>query len=98
MSNRSSSPEPTQVIKKIEEAKAILRDIGLPPAQQNQRSALTLLALLNLKVDTPWTEAMQVVVGSRSRCAYYLLPSTYHTRLWITSHHRLEQVANVTNF
>jgi type II restriction enzyme len=63
MSNNPSFPEPTQAIKKMEEAKAILRDMGLPPAQQNERSALTLLALLNLKVDTPWTEASNPLLG-----------------------------------
>jgi hypothetical protein len=39
---------------KIEEAIAILRDIGLPSQQQNERSGLTLLALGDLKKETPW--------------------------------------------
>src|SRR3569832_420683 len=47
----------TQVTQRTEEAKAILRDLGLPTAQQNERSALTLLALLDLKPNTPWSEA-----------------------------------------
>ena len=34
--------------KRIDEAIEVLKHIGLPPAQQNKRSALTLLALLNL--------------------------------------------------
>ncbi len=42
---------------KIEEAIAILKDLGLPRAQQNERSALTLLALIDLKEDTPWPES-----------------------------------------
>ncbi len=37
--------------KRIGEALAILRDLGMPPAQQNERSALTLLALLELTPD-----------------------------------------------
>jgi BsuBI/PstI restriction endonuclease HTH domain len=52
-----------EVLKKIEEAKAILRDIGLPIAQQNERSALTLLALLNLKVNTPWNSCSNPLLG-----------------------------------
>ncbi|MEW5856134.1 MAG: BsuBI/PstI family type II restriction endonuclease [Cyanobacteriota bacterium] len=52
-----------QVLQKIEEAKAILRDIGLPLAQQNERSALTLLALLNLKADAPWSNAANPLLG-----------------------------------
>lgn len=42
---------------KIEEAIAILKDLGLPKAQQNERSALTLLALIESKEDTPWSES-----------------------------------------
>jgi len=40
---------------KIEETVAILKTLGLPAAQQNERSALTLLALLDLKKDATWT-------------------------------------------
>src|SRR5438552_2030982 len=39
---------------KINEAKEILKDLGLPPAQQNKLSALTLLALCGLKKKDPW--------------------------------------------
>ena len=39
---------------KIQEAQRILRDLGLPPAQQNEISALTLLALCNLTETAPW--------------------------------------------
>jgi len=42
---------------KIEEAIAILKSLGLPKAQQNERSALTLLALVDLKEETPWSES-----------------------------------------
>ena len=39
---------------KIQEAQRILQELGLPPAQQNEISALTLLALCNLNETTPW--------------------------------------------
>ncbi len=42
---------------RIEEAITILNALGLPKAQQNERSALTLLALLDSKKDTPWLES-----------------------------------------
>jgi len=42
---------------KMNEAIAILRALGLPKAQQNERSALTLLALLDMKKHTPWSKS-----------------------------------------
>ena len=43
--------------KRIVEAQAILKALGLPKAQQNQISALTLLALCGLQPNDPWTQA-----------------------------------------
>ncbi len=40
---------------KIDEAIGILKTLGLPKAQQNERSGLTLLALLDLKENSPWS-------------------------------------------
>lgn len=42
---------------KIAEAQVILKALGLPSAQQNDMSALTLLALCSIKEDTPWADA-----------------------------------------
>lgn len=42
---------------KIEQAVGILNSMGLPRAQVNDRGGLTLLALLDLKEDAPWSEA-----------------------------------------
>jgi adenine-specific DNA-methyltransferase len=42
---------------KIAEAIEILKAFGLPRAQHNERSALTLLAVLDLREKTPWPEA-----------------------------------------
>lgn len=47
---------------KIDEAITILESLGLPKAQQNERSALTLLALIDLKEDTPWSESRKRVI------------------------------------
>ncbi|MCX5792450.1 MAG: BsuBI/PstI family type II restriction endonuclease [Elusimicrobia bacterium] len=42
---------------KIKQATLILKDLGLPRAQQNDRSALTLLALLDLSPRSEWKDA-----------------------------------------
>jgi adenine-specific DNA-methyltransferase len=42
---------------KIDEAITILESLGLPKAQQNERSALTLLALIDLKEDKHWSKS-----------------------------------------
>jgi adenine-specific DNA-methyltransferase len=42
---------------KIEQAQEILEALGLPAAQQNEISALTLLSLAQLSEDTPWKNA-----------------------------------------
>jgi hypothetical protein len=47
---------------KIDEGIEILRSLGLPRAQQNERSALTLLALLDLKEDDSWFGAKQRLI------------------------------------
>jgi adenine-specific DNA-methyltransferase len=57
MANDASALHHTQAQKRKTEALAILKDIGLPREQQNERSALTLLALLHVEPDTPWFEA-----------------------------------------
>ena len=47
----------TGLMSKLTEATQILRDLGLPAAQQNDRSALTLLALAALGPRTSWSDA-----------------------------------------
>lgn len=47
----------------IEAAHQIILSLGLPRAQQNERSALCLLALLNLTPDKAWAEAENPLVG-----------------------------------
>ena len=48
---------------KIAAALQILVDLGLPRAQQNDRSALTLLALLDLQPEMDWKRASAPLVG-----------------------------------
>ena len=47
----------------IEAANQIIISLGLPRAQQNERSALSLLALLNLTPGKPWAQAENPLVG-----------------------------------
>ncbi|MGH8335698.1 MAG: BsuBI/PstI family type II restriction endonuclease, partial [Gammaproteobacteria bacterium] len=47
----------------VDSALQILRDLGLPRAQLNDRSALTLLALLDLKSDQWWKTATAPLMG-----------------------------------
>jgi adenine-specific DNA-methyltransferase len=58
-----SRMDPVRAKRRIEEAIEVLRMLGLPPAQQNDRSALTLLALLNLTPAKPWSEAADPLLG-----------------------------------
>jgi len=54
---------PVQAKRKIDDAIEILKALGLPRGQQNERSALTLLALLNIQPKTKWSEASAPMMG-----------------------------------
>ncbi|MDT4761849.1 BsuBI/PstI family type II restriction endonuclease [Sphaerochaeta sp. PS] len=49
--------------KKIEEAQDVIAQLGLPKAQQNERTAYCLLALLNLKPENSWQEIENPLIG-----------------------------------
>ncbi|MFO8008500.1 MAG: BsuBI/PstI family type II restriction endonuclease [Candidatus Brocadiia bacterium] len=63
MAGDGSELDPVQGTRKKEEAQDILRQLGLPPAQQNERSALTLLALLDIRPDADWQDATDPLRG-----------------------------------
>jgi hypothetical protein len=48
---------------RINESLTILKDLGLPRQQLNERSALTLLSLLGLRPDTKWKDAIDPLMG-----------------------------------
>ncbi len=48
---------------RIDQALQILAQLGFPRAQLNERSALTLLALLDLKSSAPWQTATAPLIG-----------------------------------
>lgn len=51
---------------KIEEAQEILRALGFDQERSNERSALTLLALTDVRPDRPWSEATNEMYGTRA--------------------------------
>lgn len=53
----------TKKEKHLKAAHKILITLGMPRAQQNERSALCLLALLNLTPGKPWSEAETPLIG-----------------------------------
>src|SRR5438067_13488558 len=55
---------------KIQEAQRILSELGLPPAQQNEISALTRLALCNLKEIDAWGTVSRQTLTIHNMMAY----------------------------
>lgn len=53
----------TSKANKIAEALIILEELGMPRAQQNERSALCLLALLHLSEGMSWSDAKNPLIG-----------------------------------
>ncbi len=63
MSNDPASIDPIRAKHRVNEALAVLKALDLPKAQQNERSALTILALLDLRPATSWTDAGEPLRG-----------------------------------
>lgn len=55
--------DPLIAEEKIQQALEILATLGMPRSQQNERSALTFLALLNLTPEKDWNDAERPVLG-----------------------------------
>ena len=54
---------PLMAQRKIDEALEIIRALGMPRGQQNERSALTLLAILDLKPSGSWDNLKKPLMG-----------------------------------
>jgi type II restriction enzyme len=48
---------------RVKEAQSALKQLGLPTRQQNVRTALVLLSMIDLAANEPWTVARQQVLG-----------------------------------
>lgn len=63
--------DPVKAKKRISEALEILKLIGVPREQQNSRSALTLLSLVDVKAETPWKDATAPLRGITEMMDYF---------------------------
>jgi adenine-specific DNA-methyltransferase len=63
--------DPILAKKKIKEALSILQLLHVPRAQQNDRSALTLLALANIRATTKWNDATDNMMGITEMMDYF---------------------------
>jgi len=63
--------DPIQAKKKIKQALNILHLLNVPNQQQNDRSALTLLALANIKISDDWNKAKQNLIGITEMMDYF---------------------------
>jgi adenine-specific DNA-methyltransferase len=63
---------------KIEEAKDLLKSLGLPPAQRNELAALTLLALANLAEADAWRKAQRRSIRIHDMILF--VEQSYHKR------------------
>ena len=61
--NEKMGDDPVRTTRKVQDALVVLRALGLPRQQINERSALTLLSLLGLKPTTPWRKATAPLMG-----------------------------------
>ncbi len=67
----AAGADPIRVKQRIDEALEVLKALGLPREQQNERSALTLLALLDLKPEMPWSEASGPLCGVHKMLRFF---------------------------
>ena len=88
---------PIKAQEKIDTALNILISLGLPRQQQNERSALTLLALLDLKPDDLWEDIKKPLIGitpimdfSRNNYGREYAPNTRETFRRQTMHQFVE--------
>lgn len=81
MTNNAST-DPSAAKKRIDESIEVLEALGLPKEQLNERSALTLLASLDLKPAQPWTEASAPLRGI-TPMTKYLGDISWETEVWV---------------
>jgi len=89
---------------KLAEAIQVLHDLGLPKPQRNERSALCLLALLDLTPDKPWKKASSPLIGitpimdwARTHYGKHYAPNTRETIRRQTMHQFVQAGIAVRN-
>lgn len=90
--------------KMVADASNILMQIGLPTKQQNERSALTLLALLDLKPDGSWAKLGRPLLGITPMMSFFAVhygkkyaPNSRETVRRFTVHQFLQAAIAVEN-
>ena len=63
IAHMAADENPLDAQRNIDEAVAILKALGMPRGQQNDRSALTLLALIDLKPSGAWSKLKRPLMG-----------------------------------
>jgi adenine-specific DNA-methyltransferase len=66
-----AKPDAVKGGKRVQEAIEVLASIGMPRAQQNTRSALTLLSLLDLRPHSRWVDASNPLRGITEMMDYF---------------------------
>ena len=104
LSAMDATPDPVKAKQKIAEALNILTALRVPKAQQNDRSALTLLALLDVKPESSWRDASAPHRGITEMMDYFrdhfgitYAPNTRETVRRQTVHQFLEVGLIVAN-
>jgi len=93
-----------KVREKVEQALTVLRTLGLPRQQLNERSALALLSLLGLKADDNWADAQAPLMGITPMMEFFAehyakhyAPNTRETIRRQTIHQFLQAALIVSN-
>ena len=102
MANPQNDPIKTK--KKIDDALDILKQLEVPKEQQNERSALTLLALLGHKPETRWNQSTSVLIGITQMMDWFrdhfgvtYAPNTRETVRRLTIHQFVEMGIAIAN-
>ena len=104
ISMEDTQNDPIKAKKKIEDALDILRQLEVPREQQNERSALTLLALLGHKPETKWSQSASVLIGITQMMDWFrdhfgvtYAPNTRETVRRLTIHQFVEMGIAIAN-
>src|SRR5665213_45012 len=72
MANAARASNRADIKRKVQEAVTILKALGMPQEQANERSALTLLSLLGLLPGAAWSRAGSPMMGITPMMSFFL--------------------------
>jgi type II restriction enzyme len=100
----AKKPSAGKVERRIQQALEILKALGLPRQQQNERSALTLLSLLGLKPGDRWEDARNPLIGITPMMEFFdkhygkrYAPNTRETVRRLTVHQFVQAALVIPN-